>query len=198
MRPVRLGKTAGAHIGVPERLELFEAVALADLLEGREELVEQVDQAPRLQALGEPRESLEIGEHDGRRLVEARRDPIVLLQLFRDLLWKDIEQQPLGFLALGFDLLARALEVLRSPLELQQAAPELELAYRLVREAADGLGLLEAQLARLEIDHAQRAEGIALRIDQGHPAVEPQVRLSRHQRILRKPLVLREIGNEKQ
>ncbi len=64
-----------------------------------------------------------------------------------------------------------------------------------MREAAQGFGLLEGQLPRLEIEHADRPERIAFGIDQRHAAIETEVGLASDHCVVGEALVLCEVGD---
>jgi hypothetical protein len=55
--------------------------------------------------------------------------------------------------------------------------------------------LRRADLVRLEIDHAKRAEGIAIPVDQRHTAVKAEVGLADHDRQILETRVLGQVGH---
>src|SRR5262245_19144472 len=59
---VRFWQTAHAHIGIADSFKSFEPIALDDLIEAREVLIELLDEASRFQRLGQAYEILEVGE----------------------------------------------------------------------------------------------------------------------------------------
>jgi hypothetical protein len=63
----------------------------------------------------------------------------------------------------------------------------------LLGEATDGFTLRWAELVRLEIDHAQRAEGIAISVDQWHAAVKAEVGFADHDRQILETRVLSQV-----
>ena len=147
----------------------------SQLVELGEVLVEQVNQRRGLHGLGETRESLEIGEQDGDRVVMARDDLAMLLQLLGDRRRQDVQQQLLRFrLRLG-DGSAAFAQFGQRLVELQHAPPQLQLSHDLARQPSHGLALLETDFTRLEVDDTKGAERIAVRRYQGHAAVKPQV-----------------------
>jgi hypothetical protein len=77
-----------------------------------------------------------------------------------------------GSLARGFGGGLGLRELAKQRIPLQKLAAQLQLSHGLLGEAADGFTLRRADLVRLEVDHAQRPEGIAIPVDQRHAAVE--------------------------
>ena len=79
-------------------------------------------------------------------------------------------------------LLARMAQLRYRPLQFQQVR---SLASQLLNRVS----LLDRELACAKIHDAEGPQGMALRIDQGHPAVKPYVGFACDQRQLRKTLV---------
>jgi hypothetical protein len=100
------------------------------------------------------------------------------LQLFRDRRRQDVAQQDVGSRARGFGDGLGLRELAKQYIPLQKLAAQLKLSHGLLGEAADGFTLRRADLVRLEVDHAQRPEGIAIPVDQRHAAVEAEVGLA--------------------
>ena len=80
----RLGQTGHDHVGITDGLDLLEAVALRQVVEGAEDLVEDIDDALGRRALGERREVDDIGEEDRDLLVGLGDAFLVALQPLGD------------------------------------------------------------------------------------------------------------------
>jgi len=93
---LRVGQAAGAHVGIADGLDLLDAAAGDDLVEGLEAGVEfgQQFRRPHLGAHGG--ESLEIGEQHGDLVEVLGLGGAVALQFFGHLLRQDVQQQLLG------------------------------------------------------------------------------------------------------
>jgi hypothetical protein len=128
----------------------------------------------------------------------ARRHPLIGAQFLRNGARQDIEQQSIGSFALQISFPACLCQLAHAVLQFQHASAQFEMRHDLVREATDGLHLLECQFMGLKIDHAKRTKRIAFRIDQRHPAIEPQVRFAGHRRVVAKPLILAKVAREHQ
>jgi hypothetical protein len=170
-------------------------VALDDLVEAREMLMELLHQRRRLRALSQAREAGEVREHDRGEVVVPRLDRAVGLQLCRDGRREEGPQQLVRALALGGHRRARLLEIAQQRIALEQLAPKLQLRHGRVRQAAHRFALRGRDLMGLEVDDAEAAEREALAVDQRHAAVEADVRFTDDVGIFLEALVLGDVWN---
>jgi len=96
-----LGQAGNDHVRVADRLDLLDAVALGQVIEGGEDLVQDGDHPVRLGSFDERGEVDDVGEQDG-DLAVGPGDPAFLpLEAIGDRLGEDVQEQPLGALKGG-------------------------------------------------------------------------------------------------
>ena len=90
-----LGHAADDHVGVADRLDLLQPVALDEAVEDREDVVQDADQLVRRQRRRQPGELDDVGEQEG-HVVEAVGDQrLAVPQPIGDRLGQDVQEQPL-------------------------------------------------------------------------------------------------------
>jgi hypothetical protein len=89
------------RIRVADRLDLLDPVAVGEVVEVREETVEQADDLGGLQTAAERREIDDVGEEDARRLELVGNRLAVALQPLDDLVREDVEEKLLDALLSG-------------------------------------------------------------------------------------------------
>ncbi len=75
---------------------------------------------------------------------------------------------------------------------------QLELSHHVSRQNTQGLLLIDGELARDFINHAQSSQCMAVRSYQRRPGVKTNLRIRDHQGVMREAFVLRRIGYDKQ
>jgi hypothetical protein len=133
-----------------------------------------------------------------RRLGIARADPVIGLQLLADRDRQDGPQQDVRSLARRLRGGLGCRELAEQGIPLQELSAQLELGHGLLGEAADGFPLRRRELMRLEVDHAELPEGIAVPVDQRHAAVEAQKGGARDGRHVLEARVFRQVGDVEQ
>ena len=129
---------------------------------------------------------LKSAKQNGDRVVMARHDLAVLLQFLGNRRRQDTQQQILRFLLRIVDRNAAFAQLGERVVELDHAPAQLQLRHHLAGQPEHGLALLEADFTGLEIDDTQGAERVAIRPDQRHAAVKPQVRRPADHRVVAK------------
>ena len=84
------------HVGIADRLDLLDVVALGQEVEVREQVVEETDDLGRLQAVRQRREVDDVGEQDRSRGELVRDRGSVGLEPLGDRPRQDVQQQGLG------------------------------------------------------------------------------------------------------
>ena len=84
------------HVGIADRLDLFDVVLLGQEVEVREEVVEETDDLGRLQAVRQRREVDDVGEQDRGRGELVRDRGVVGLEPLGDRPRQDVQQEGLG------------------------------------------------------------------------------------------------------
>ena len=84
------------HVGIADRLDLLDPVALGQEVEVREQVVEEADHLGRLQAVRQRREVDDVGEQDRGRGELVRDRGAVGLEPLGDRARQDVQQQVLG------------------------------------------------------------------------------------------------------
>src|SRR5215217_7700454 len=95
----RVGQTPGHHVGVTDRLDLLQPVALGEPIEGREQVVEGLHDLLRGDLLAAAGEIHDVGEQHGDVGEPIGDHPLGLFESGRDRGRQDVEEQSLGFLA---------------------------------------------------------------------------------------------------
>ncbi len=111
------GHAGNRHVGVADRLELFEPVARYDLVKRTEILVEQPDQRDGLHAFGQKREAFEVGEQDRRRWLIFRLHFAAFLKLLGNRQGEDIGEQLFRARLLGGQIRMRLIQFPHSLIE---------------------------------------------------------------------------------
>ncbi len=183
------------HIGVADGLELFQPVPGDDLVECGEILIKQADQRARFGALGEQRETLEIGEQDRRSRMVFWLDLPAALKFVGDRRRQEIGEQFLSPRLLGRGGGVRLIQLRDHAVIFEEAATQFELRDHLIREPAHRFRLLEFELPRLKVHHTKRAERIAFLSDERHAAIEGDVRVAGHERIGVEAAIIAQVGH---
>jgi hypothetical protein len=98
----RAGNPRRDHVAVADRLDLLDLVPVDELVERREQTIEQRDHLARVESPGKRGEVDDVREQDA-GVVEVIRDRVRLrLQALGDLLGKDVQQQRLDARLCGF------------------------------------------------------------------------------------------------
>jgi hypothetical protein len=71
-----------------------------------------------------------------------------------------------------------------------------QLRFDLPAQRCQRFELIRRQRAGAAVDHAERPEGVAVRGDQRGAGVEPDVRVSRHLRVVSKAVVVQRVGDD--
>lgn len=140
---VRLWQAGRAHVGVSDGFQLLDIEARRDIVERGEEVVQRVHEGPRCHALRDLRTAHNIAEQDRCGGIVAGLGGLMIVNLLRDHGGQDVEHQAAALGLLRLQLLLRRLKR-------AQVASHLQLSDHLMREAAEDVALLEAQLPGLE------------------------------------------------
>ena len=84
------------HVAVADRLDLLDLVAIDDLVEAREETIEEPDDLARIELAGEGGEVDDVGEEDARVLEVVGDRLLIGLQTLRHLLREDVQEERVG------------------------------------------------------------------------------------------------------
>jgi hypothetical protein len=138
---------------------------------------------------------VKIDEDHGRRVKEPRLNALLCPELVSDQWRQDIQQQPVGLALFGNRTVARPFQFTQHLVALEQLPAQFQMHHCLPRQSPQRLLLLEGQFARLEIDHAERAERVTIPGDEWNAAVEAQAQAVRHKRAGIESRILRQVGN---
>jgi len=100
----RLGQAGDGHVGVASGLDLLDAVVDGELIEEREDAVEQADEVLGVRRLGKLRESGEVAEQHGDGGEPVGDRALVGLEPLGDRRGQDVEQELLRLLPLGLEI----------------------------------------------------------------------------------------------
>ncbi len=99
----RLGDATGRHVGIPDGLDLFEPALGYELIEAREQPVEQTHDLGGRQSGRERSECDDVSEQHGDVRVRIRDRPLTSEQAPRDGGREHVPQEPVGSVSLGPD-----------------------------------------------------------------------------------------------
>ena len=170
------------HVRVADRLDLLHAVMVGDVVEDREDVVQDLHRLHRRELLGHAREADDVGEHHRHVGVALRDVHLVALEAVGDRGREDVEQEPLAPLLLLADHLVLGIDHRAQLLLLGGEVPQQHVDHQRdrgeVQHEEDRHGL-QIEVLR----HGAREEEVEGAREHRHeePGEEPGQRLARSQ-----------------
>ena len=110
------------HVGIADRLDLLDPVDVGEVVERREDFVQQADQMPGVGVLRKLSETLQVGEENGDLWKAVCDRGFAVLETVCDLFRQDVAEQPLRLLPFEFQFGHRPLQRREGGVAFQETA----------------------------------------------------------------------------
>ena len=151
----RHGQAAHDHVGVADHFNFFEAVLVAEMVEGGEDFIQPAHEFGGGDGCREVREADEIAEQHGDLGKTVGDDFFAALQPLGDGLGQDVQQEPFGKFLLGLQLLEERLLLVAEPFFRERGFD--------ARHEQHGVERLRQKIIRAELDAAHHIVNLVRR-----------------------------------